>query len=154
MLLQGERTQSERWMDKVEKAEGVNRKFWSAYKSDSAHAGDLLKVGGAQTPNFSFLITLVTVDPASLWTSRWSRASHLSVEPPSRVNFSPSFSFLRPPHTNNRSTRKGKEKKKTRPVVSTSGCGEKWHARDSEVTKKSWQNEKRCWMITAKGENY
>lgn len=65
MLLQGERTQSERWMDKVEKAEGVNRKFWSAYKSDSAHAGDPLKVSEAHTPNFCFLITPVTAGPAS-----------------------------------------------------------------------------------------
>lgn len=53
-------------MDKVEKAEGVSRKFWSAYKSDSTHAGDLLKVSEAQTPNFCFLITLVTAGRASL----------------------------------------------------------------------------------------
>lgn len=52
-------------MDKVEKAEGVNREFWNAYKSHSTHAGVSLKVTEAHTANFCFLITPVTAAPAS-----------------------------------------------------------------------------------------
>lgn len=70
-------------MDKVEKAEGVNRKFWSAYKSDSAHAGDLLKVSEAQTLNFCFLITLVTASPA--YTGRHAEREHLIYQSSHRV---------------------------------------------------------------------
>lgn len=52
-------------MDKVEKAEGVNREFWNAYKSHSTHAGVSLKVTEAHTANFCFLITPVTAAPTS-----------------------------------------------------------------------------------------
>lgn len=149
MLLRGERTQSERWMDKVEKAEGVNRKFWSAYKSDSAHAGDLLKVSQAQTPNFCFLITLVTAGPASL--GRHAESEHLIYQSSHRVVSI--FLFCRPPCTENKATQRGEE------TNSASGVN-KWPRRketcssNRKVTEKSGHNEKSCWKITVNEENY
>lgn len=76
-------------MDKVEKAEGVNRKFWSAYKSESAHAGDLLKVSEAQTANFCFLITLVVAGLA--FPGRHAELEHLIYQSSHRIT---SFFFF------------------------------------------------------------
>lgn len=96
-------------MDKVEKAEGVNRKFWSAYKSDSAHAGDLLKVSEAQTANFCFLITLATAALAS--HGRHAELEPLIYQSSHRVAsiFSFFFSFCKT--SDSKATRRGRRLK-------------------------------------------